>query len=1084
MTIAGAASGNYTLTQPTLRGTITAKTLTVTGASVTSKVYNGNTTATITGATLTGVAGSDVITLGGDTSGTFATALAGTGKPVSTVMTITGAASANYTLTQPTLTGTITTKTLTVTGASVTSKVYNGTTTATITGATLTGVVGSDAVTLGNRTSGTFSTAAAGTGKTVTTAMTITGAASANYLLNQPALTGTITAKTLTVIGASVNTKTYDGTTAATLTGATLLGVVVADDVTLVNAASGTFARATVGAAIPVATSMTLSGTKAGNYLLTLPALTGTILVKELVINPDNGQSKVYGQGDPVFTYTASPAPEQGDGFTGSLSRVSGENVGSYIYTAGSLSAGDNYSLQLNASAARFAVTPKPLTITASNGSKIYGDAYPFTGSEFVATGLINGNTVTAVTLTSTGAAATADAAGSPYPIVAGAAFGFGLNNYTITYVNGTLIVGTLPVLTITASNRSKIYGSAYTFDLTTPSADFTVKGLKNGDTVTGVALTSMGSATSASAGSYSATPAVAVGTGLKNYTIVYTPGTFTVTPSVITFNTIYTNDKCYDGTTATTLKGISDQQLTGITAGDVLTLSGTAAFGTAGAGTAKQVNVTGLTLGGAGAANYTLSSATATSLATIHPKPSATAGADRGICIGQSTILGTGVAGQAGVPGNRYAWSSASGFTSSEANPTISPASDATYSVIQTSEFGCVSDPSAVAVKVNPLPSISGTLSIGAGSTTQLWGTGTPSATKGWSSGNTAVATISNAGLVTGVGAGSSVITYTTSGGCLATASVTVNPSNIISGVLAVCVGSATQLTGLGTAALVNGWVSGNPAIATVSINGLVTGVSVGSCAITYTLSNGYSQSVTLTVNGTPAITGTLTLTAGSTTQLSGSGTPASTNAWSSAATGIVSVSGSGRLTGIAAGVSVITYTNSNGCSQTVSITVLPATPVITLSAGAMNSSASQGNQWYYSSTQSGQGSAISGATNQNYLPMKDGWFWTVVNQAGNVSEGSVRQYRLATGTPNKYNLYPVPNNGEFTLSIITPGQQTFNVTIYDQLGQKIYELHNLIIDGEFTREINLRPAAPGVYLIVVQSEKEKEVLKMNIEN
>jgi hypothetical protein len=162
----------------------------------------------------------------------------------------------------------------------------------------------------------------------------------------------------------------------------------------------------------------------------------------------------------------------------------------------------------------------------------------------------------------------------------------------------------------------------------------------------------------------------------------------------------------------------------------------------------------------------------------------------------------------------------------------------------------------------------------------------------------------------------------------------------------------------------------------------------------------------------------------------------------------------------------------------------VLPATPVITLSAGAMNSSASQGNQWYYSSTQSGQGSAISGATNQNYLPMKDGWFWTVVNQAGNVSEGSVRQYRLATGTPNKYNLYPVPNNGEFTLSIITPGQQTFNVTIYDQLGQKIYELHNLIIDGEFTREINLRPAAPGVYLIVVQSEKEKEVLKMNIEN
>jgi uncharacterized protein YjdB len=327
-------------------------------------------------------------------------------------------------------------------------------------------------------------------------------------------------------------------------------------------------------------------------------------------------------------------------------------------------------------------------------------------------------------------------------------------------------------------------------------------------------------------------------------------------------------------------------------------------------------------------------------------------------------------------------------------------------------------------------------------------------------------------------------VITYTTSGGCLATASVTVNPSNIISGVPEVCQGGTTQLTGLGTPSAVNPWVSATPGTATVNSSGMVTGVTVGSCVITYTNGNGYSQSVTVKVSPKPVISGSFSVTAGSTTQLTGSGDPSATNAWSSSNAGVGTVNSKGVVTGVSSGTFIITYTTSNGFSQSVSITVLPATPVITLSAGAMNSSASQGNQWYYSSTQSGQGSAISGATNQNYLPMKDGWFWTVVNQAGNVSEGSVRQYRLATGTPNKYNLYPVPNNGEFTLSIITPGQQTFNVTIYDQLGQKIYELHNLIIDGEFTREINLRPAAPGVYLIVVQSEKEKEVLKMNIEN
>jgi hypothetical protein len=252
----------------------------------------------------------------------------------------------------------------------------------------------------------------------------------------------------------------------------------------------------------------------------------------------------------------------------------------------------------------------------------------------------------------------------------------------------------------------------------------------------------------------------------------------------------------------------------------------------------------------------------------------------------------------------------------------------------------------------------------------------------------------------------------------------------------------------------------------------------------ITYTLSNGYSQSVTVNVSPKPVISGSSGVTAGSTIQLSGSGAPSATNAWSTSNAGIGTVNSQGVVTGVSPGTFTLTYTNSSGCSQSVGITVLPATPVVTLSAGTMNSNALQGNQWYYSSTQNGQGSAISGATNQTYLPMKDGWFWTVVNQGGNASEASVRQYRLAAGTPNRYNLYPVPNNGEFTLSIITPGQQTFNVAIYNHLGKKIYELHNLIIDGEYTREINLRPTASGVYLINIQSEKEKEVLKMTIEN
>jgi len=111
-----APNSNYTLTQPTLAADISAVSLTVTGATVTPKSYDGNTVATITGATLSGVIESDVVNLTGGTSGTFANANVGTGIEVSTTMGITGADAGNYSLIPPTgLTGEITKATADIT---------------------------------------------------------------------------------------------------------------------------------------------------------------------------------------------------------------------------------------------------------------------------------------------------------------------------------------------------------------------------------------------------------------------------------------------------------------------------------------------------------------------------------------------------------------------------------------------------------------------------------------------------------------------------------------------------------------------------------------------------------------------------------------------------------------------------------------------------------------------------------------------------------------------------------------------------------------------------------------------------------
>jgi hypothetical protein len=178
-------------------------------------------------------------------------------------------------------------------------------------------------------------------------------------------------------------------------------------------------------------------------------------------------------------------------------------------------------------------VTPVPLTITASNESKVYGQTVTFAGTEFTTAGLVNGDKVTSVTLSSSGAAAAATVAGSPYVITASNAVGSGLGNYSISYADGTLKV-TPAALTITASNESKTYGDAFTPD---GGTQFTAAGLGNGDSVSSVTLSSAGyAATAPVAGSpYVITASNAVGSGLGNYSISYVNGTLTITPATLT---------------------------------------------------------------------------------------------------------------------------------------------------------------------------------------------------------------------------------------------------------------------------------------------------------------------------------------------------------------------------------------------------------------------------------------------------------------------------------------------------------------------------------------------------------------------
>jgi fibronectin-binding autotransporter adhesin len=80
--------------------TVTAKTLTISGATAQNKRYDGNTTATVSG-TLVGVTNNDSLTLAGN----FVSA--GPGSGISVTNYVTGAAAGNYSLTQPGVTASI-----------------------------------------------------------------------------------------------------------------------------------------------------------------------------------------------------------------------------------------------------------------------------------------------------------------------------------------------------------------------------------------------------------------------------------------------------------------------------------------------------------------------------------------------------------------------------------------------------------------------------------------------------------------------------------------------------------------------------------------------------------------------------------------------------------------------------------------------------------------------------------------------------------------------------------------------------------------------------------------------------------------
>ena len=127
------------------------------------------------------------------------------------------------------------------------------------------------------------------------------------------------------------------------------------------------------------------------------------------------------------------------------------------------------------------------------------------------------------------------------------------------------------------------------------------------------------------------------------------------------------------------------------------------------------------------------------------------------------------------------------------------------------------------------------------------------------WASSNAAVATVTNSGLVKGVGEGTAIVTVTTvddghTATCVVTVVVPVTSVSLNSTSLSILAGESRTLVATVEPANATNrnvtWSSSNPLVAAVSENGTVTGISAGSATITVrTVDGGRTASCNVTV-------------------------------------------------------------------------------------------------------------------------------------------------------------------------------------------------------------------------------------------
>jgi len=520
----------------------------------------------------------------------------------------TGAATAN-----------ITAALLNVTGLTVSNKSYDGTNSASLGGSAAVTALGGDVVTIGGTASGTFADKNFGTGKAVTvTGNTLSGADATNYtLVQQTGLTADIGKANLTLSTSNV-VKTYDAGTSALGTATVKTGMLFGSD----SLSGGSFAftnkNAGVGNKTVTTTGVTVNdGNSGNNYAVTFADnTTSTITPATLNVTGLTAISRAYNGTNVAGLGGLAAITALGDDVVTVVGTATGtfadKNFGTgkaVTVTGNTLSGADatNYTL-VQQTGLTANIDKASLTLSTSNVVKTYDAGTSALGTAVVKTGtLFSGDSL------SGGSFAFLDKnVGNANRTVTTSGVtvndGNSGNNYTVGYADNTSSTINPATLSVNFTGVNRVYDATTAATVTASdnrlgsdvltinrSAAFLTKDVASGKTihVTGVSLG---------------------GTDAGNYTVAST-GTATANITPATLSVTYTGvNRVYDATTNAAVT-TSDNHL----ASDVLTINRSAAFATKDVGNGKTIHVTGVSLGGTDAGNYTVAS-TGTATANVSP--------------------------------------------------------------------------------------------------------------------------------------------------------------------------------------------------------------------------------------------------------------------------------------------------------------------------------------------------------------------------------------------------------------------------------------------------------------------------------